>query len=315
MDDWRRIDIDQYDPEAQYEADDLNLPAYTLQDIEPKLSELRTQLSRGSAIQALKLGLDDPPYGSAPNVKSAYLLSVLEILQTIKQSEISGLVKELDLDEIDVLVKFLYSLMALKEGQKSGGVLLTWFDKAIEIVGEGPIVRYMSDELKMMAVIKRGDKFPNNVKNLYYKPEGGEPKEFDLKSFTRGKKYVVVNVPGAFTPPCSEQHLPGYIKSVQQFASKGVDFILVVSKNDPLVLNAWRQSLGVNSPKIIFVSDPELELTKKLGSTLDLSEIGLGLRTGRLALIVNRSGIVEFAAVEDGGAVDVSTAPKLLAKL
>ncbi|GME68789.1 hypothetical protein B5S28_g3222 [[Candida] boidinii] len=167
-----------------------------------------------------------------------------------------------------------------------------------------------------MAPIKRGDRFPTTDDVYYIPPEGGEPGAFELSKFVKTKKFVVVSVPGAFTPPCTEQHLPGYIKNLPRILSKGVDFVLVITQNDPFVLKGWKKELGAaDAKKLIFVSDPNLKLTKKLGSTIDLSSIGLGTRSGRLALIVNRSGIVEYAAIENGGEVDVSTAQKIIAKL
>ncbi|GMG39275.1 unnamed protein product [Ambrosiozyma monospora] len=147
--DWRRIDVDAYDPDQQYQPDPIDVPVYTLQALEPKLQQIRGLLSRGSALDSLRLAIDSPPYADEPSVKKQYLLGVLEVLNNIKQTEINGVIKQLSLDEIDVLIKFVYSLMALKEGQKSGGVLLGWFDKTIEAVGEGPIVRYLSDPLKL----------------------------------------------------------------------------------------------------------------------------------------------------------------------
>ncbi|KAH3668361.1 hypothetical protein OGAPHI_002115 [Ogataea philodendri] len=164
-------------------------------------------------------------------------------------------------------------------------------------------------------MVQRGDRFPINVDSLFYSSPEGEPKPFDLKTTTKSKKFVVVSVPGAFTPPCTNQHLPEYVKKVQSFATKGVDFIIILTQNDPFVLKAWKEKLGASSNKLIFVSDPQLELTKKLAPPIDLSDLGLGKRSSRLALIVNRSGIVEFVANENGGDVNVSTATKLLAKL
>ncbi|KAG7699505.1 hypothetical protein KL951_001222 [Ogataea haglerorum] len=316
MEDWRRIDVDQYDPDLQYEPDPIDAPAYSAQQLDSLVTEIRSSVSRGDALGAIKLCVAQPPYGSDSALKTAYLQAVLNAFVSVRQSEIPNIVKSLDMDETDTLVKLLYSLMSVKEGQKSGGVLLGWFDKVVELVGERPIVSYVNTcAHRTNMVVKRGDKFPTNVSTLFISSPEGEPKPFDLKAATKSKKFVVVSVPGAFTPPCTNQHLPEYIQKVQNFASKGVDFILVVTQNDPFVLRAWREKLGATSNKILFVSDPYLDLSKKLGSPIDLGDLGLGTRSSRLALIVNRSGIVEFVADEKGGEVNVSTASKLLAKL
>ncbi|KAH3668360.1 hypothetical protein OGAPHI_002114 [Ogataea philodendri] len=149
MDSWRRIDIDQYDPDYQYEADPIDAPAYTVQQLEPLLGEIRGSISRGDSVGAIKLCVADPPYGSDAAAKTAYLQSVLSVLVSVKQTEIPNIVKGLDVDETDTLVKLLYSLMSLKEGQKSGGALLGWFDKVVGIVGERPIVSYVNSSLTL----------------------------------------------------------------------------------------------------------------------------------------------------------------------
>ncbi|QPG74942.1 hypothetical protein FOA43_002280 [Brettanomyces nanus] len=149
MEDWRRVDVDQYDPEKQFIADDLELPNYSAQDLEPKIQQIRQYIGSNDLVNALKSCVQDPPYGSTDIVKKGYLLTVLDVLNTAKQSEVKELLSQLSIDEVDVLVKFIYVLMTTEEGQKSGGALLGWFDKAITVVGEGPIVRYMSDPYRM----------------------------------------------------------------------------------------------------------------------------------------------------------------------
>ncbi|CDK29970.1 unnamed protein product [Kuraishia capsulata CBS 1993] len=164
--------------------------------------------------------------------------------------------------------------------------------------------------------IKRGDKFPQDVTLYHIAPSGGDPTSVNLSDLTKGKKFVLVSIPGAYTPPCTDDHLPGYVAKLPQILRKGIDLVLVVTANDPFVLRSYKNYLGAKGQdKFLFLSDTKLELSKKLAKTIDLSSVGLGERSTRLAIIVNRFGIVEFAAIEDGGAVKESTADKLLAKL
>ncbi|CDK25851.1 unnamed protein product [Kuraishia capsulata CBS 1993] len=148
MEDWRRIDIDAYDPDRGLTEEDLRPAAapVTSQEVSTKAQQVRTLSGRGSFGDSLAYALTDPPYGADEGSKALYLSSVLEALQGVKQSEIPEVVKSLDRDQQDALIKVIYRGMETKDGQKQGGLLLSWFDKTIEVTGNGPIVRYMSDK-------------------------------------------------------------------------------------------------------------------------------------------------------------------------
>ena len=129
----------------------------------------------------------------------------------------------------------------------------------------------------------------------------------------RGKRVVLFSVTGAFTPTCSNQHLPGYIKNAGAIRARGVDDIICMSVNDAFVMGAWSHEHHVGDT-VRLVADGNGDLTKALGLDFDGSAIGFGLRCQRFAAIVD-NGIVTKIAVEEGAAFDVSSAEAILAAL
>ncbi|HTQ07126.1 MAG TPA: peroxiredoxin [Polyangiaceae bacterium] len=129
----------------------------------------------------------------------------------------------------------------------------------------------------------------------------------------RGKRIVIFGLPGAFTPTCSADHVPGYLKNFDALKRKGVDEIWCVSVNDGYVMAAWgrdQKALG----KIRFLGDGSAEFAKKLGLERDLSASGMGLRMKRFSLLVD-DGIVKSVKVEAPGKFEVSDATTMLATL
>jgi peroxiredoxin len=129
----------------------------------------------------------------------------------------------------------------------------------------------------------------------------------------RGKKVVLFAVTGAFTPTCSNQHLPGFVTHADAIRAKGVDDIVCVSVNDAHVLEAWGREQGVGDA-VRLVADGNGDFAKALGLYFDGSMIGFGLRYQRFAAIVD-NGTVTRLDVEDGPAFDVSSAESVLAAL
>jgi len=129
----------------------------------------------------------------------------------------------------------------------------------------------------------------------------------------RGKKVVLFAVTGAFTPTCSNQHLPGFVTHADAIRAKGVDDIVCVSVNDAHVLEAWGREQGVGDA-VRLVADGNGDFAKALGLYFDGSMIGFGLRYQRFAAIVD-DGIVIRLDVEDGPAFDVSSAESIVAAL
>ncbi|MDP6977967.1 MAG: peroxiredoxin [Myxococcota bacterium] len=128
-----------------------------------------------------------------------------------------------------------------------------------------------------------------------------------------GKKVVLFAVPGAFTPTCSEQHLPGYIEKAGEIKAKGVDDIVCVSVNDAFVMGAWGKERGAGEA-VTMIADGNGALAKALGLDFDGSGIGFGVRSQRYAAIVE-DGVVTKLAVEEPMKFDVSSADAILAVL
>lgn len=143
---------------------------------------------------------------------------------------------------------------------------------------------------------------------LYRMGEGGPVSE-NFESLFKGQKVVVFGLPGAFTPTCSESHLPGFIVKADQLKAKGVDRIACVSVNDAFVMSAWGRSL--NAEEIDMLADGNADFVRALGLDLDLSSRGMGVRSRRFALIAN-DGKVSWVAVEAPGQFEVSSAEAVL---
>ncbi|MCJ8279174.1 MAG: peroxiredoxin [Rivularia sp. ALOHA_DT_140] len=158
--------------------------------------------------------------------------------------------------------------------------------------------------------IKVGDKIPSVT--LKHMEESG-PKDINTDELFKGKKVLLFAVPGAFTPACSAQHLPGYIQNAEQIKGKGVDTIACISVNDVFVMDAWGKSQNAGD-KVLMLADVDGEFTKAAGLELDLNGKGLGLRSRRYAMVLE-DGVVKELELEDGGKLEISTAEKLLAKL
>ena len=125
-----------------------------------------------------------------------------------------------------------------------------------------------------------------------------------------GRKLVVFAVPGAFTPTCSEQHLPGFIDKADEIKAKGVDEIVCISVNDAFVMGAWGKDRGAGD-KVRLLADGNGDFVKALGLEMDGSGFGLGKRGQRFAMIVN-DGTVEKIDVEAPGEFKVSSAEHML---
>jgi peroxiredoxin len=127
-------------------------------------------------------------------------------------------------------------------------------------------------------------------------------------------KVVLFGVPGAFTPTCSDHHLPGFVLRADDILAKGVDTIACIAVNDPFVMGAWGQAQGTGD-KVLMLSDGNGDFTAAVGLELDGSGFGLGTRSQRYAAIID-GGVVTDIMVEPGpGGVDVSSADSVLAKL
>jgi peroxiredoxin len=123
---------------------------------------------------------------------------------------------------------------------------------------------------------------------------------------------VLFAVPGAFTPTCSQEHLPGFVEKAGELRAKGVETVACVSVNDAFVMRAWKESLGLGD-EVALLSDGHLELTRALGGEMDLSDnpVGLGVRSRRYALLAD-DGVVTVLNLEEGGTFTTSSAEEML---
>lgn len=112
-----------------------------------------------------------------------------------------------------------------------------------------------------------------------------------------GKKVVLFGVPGAFTPTCSNNHLPGYLENHDAILAKGVDTIAVVAVNDVFVMSAWARFTG-GEGKIVYLADGSGDFARAAGLDADLSARGLGLRSQRFSMIVE-DRVVKALNIED----------------
>lgn len=158
--------------------------------------------------------------------------------------------------------------------------------------------------------IKVGDKVPDAT--LMHMTESG-PAPITTQELFGGKKVALFAVPGAFTPTCSAQHLPGFVRHAEEIKGKGVDTIACVSVNDAFVMAAWGEDRDVGD-KVLMLADGNLDLTKKLGLELDGSGFGLGQRSQRYSMIVD-DGVVTNLNVEGPGQFELSKAEVIVDQL
>ena len=136
--------------------------------------------------------------------------------------------------------------------------------------------------------IQIGDRIPEVV--LKRIREGVE--SVDTPTLFEGRKVVLFAVPGAFTPTCSEKHLPGFIARFEDFRSRGIE-VVCMAVNDPFVMQAWGRTL--DAPEgLQLVSDGNADLTRALGLEMDASGYGMGMRARRFALYVENGVVGEF---------------------
>ena len=128
------------------------------------------------------------------------------------------------------------------------------------------------------------------------------------------KKIVVFFVPGAFTPGCSMQHLPGFINNSQEILGKGVDQIVCLSVNDAFVMDAWGKDKGAGS-KVLMVGDGNGDFTEATGLAMDGSGFGLGNRSLRYSMIIDDNSITKLNLESNPGEIAESSAEKILEQL
>jgi peroxiredoxin len=142
--------------------------------------------------------------------------------------------------------------------------------------------------------IKVGDKLPEA--SFMVMTASGPAKKSTADIFA-GKKVALFAVPGAFTPTCQQQHVPGFVARVAELKGKGIDLIACTAVNDIFVLSQFAKDTGADG-KITMLADGNAEFAKKLGLDIDLSGFGLGVRSKRYAMLID-DGVVKVLNVED----------------
>ena len=165
-------------------------------------------------------------------------------------------------------------------------------------------------------MIKVGDKLPAGNVQEFVEVEGNGcslgPNTFDIDKLTAGKKIAIFALPGAFTPTCSAQHVPGYVQHAAELKSAGVDEIWCLSVNDAFVMGAWgreQKTLG----KVRMMADGSAAFTQATGLSLDLIARGMGVRSQRYSMLVV-DGEVRSLNIEAPGKFEVSDATTMLAQ-
>ena len=157
--------------------------------------------------------------------------------------------------------------------------------------------------------IKVGDRLPQATFKV---PTDDGPATRSTDDLFAGRRVALFAVPGAFTPTCSSTHLPGYEEHYASIKACGVDEIYCLSVNDAFVMSAWGKSQ--NAEELIMLADGNGVFTKAVGLELDATGFGMGIRSKRFAMIVDK-GVVTHLAVEPAGGIVESAADAILAKL
>ena len=156
--------------------------------------------------------------------------------------------------------------------------------------------------------IQAGERIPEAI--LQYVADGVH--KIDTLALFEGRKFLLFSVPGAFTPTCSERHLPGFVEHFDQFRERGIE-VACMAVNDPFVMQAWGESQHVPAG-MRMLADGNADFTRALGLEMDASGFGMGTRSKRFALYAE-DGVVRELFVEAPGEFRVSSAEHVLAHL
>ena len=158
--------------------------------------------------------------------------------------------------------------------------------------------------------IKKGDKLPDAKVFILEK----DPKEVSIKKIVGNEKVILFGLPGAFTPTCSAKHLPGFIIAIDQLKKKGIKKVVCISVNDPFVMDAWGKTHNVQD-KILMVGDSKGDFTKNIGAELNLTNRGLGVRSSRYTMLVEKGSVLKISEEEVAGKCEVTAAENFLKKI
>ena len=158
--------------------------------------------------------------------------------------------------------------------------------------------------------IQVGDSIPSATLNIM---TADGPSAITTDDIFKGKTVALFGLPGAFTPTCSAQHLPGFVANADALKAKGVDSIVCLAVNDAFVMGAWGKDQNVGD-KVTLVADGSAAFTKAAGLELDLTERGLGLRCQRFSMVVD-DGVVKSLNIDAAGTFEATSAERILEQL
>ena len=158
--------------------------------------------------------------------------------------------------------------------------------------------------------IKNGEKLPDAKVFIFDK----DPKETSIKQIIGDDRVIIFGIPGAFTPTCSTKHLPGFMASDNLLSKKNIKKVICISVNDPFVMDAWGKAHNVQN-KILMVADYNLDFTKKIGAELDLNKGGLGMRSSRYTMLIEKGNVVKISEEEVAGKCERTAAENFLKEI
>ena len=158
--------------------------------------------------------------------------------------------------------------------------------------------------------IKKGDKLPDAKVFILDK----DPKEVSIKQIVGDEKVILFGLPGAFTPTCSAKHLPGFVSVTDQLKEKNIQKVICISVNDPFVMDAWGKEHNVQN-KILMVGDYNGDFTKNIGAELDLNKGGLGIRSIRYTMLIEKGSVVKISEEEVAGKCESTAAENFIKEI
>ena len=160
--------------------------------------------------------------------------------------------------------------------------------------------------------IKEGDKLP--LADFFYLDDGNIVKKIDTNTLFENQKVIMFGVPGAFTKVCSARHLPSFVKNFEEAKKKGITKIICLSVNDPNVMKAWGEVHNVKG-KILMMGDPFCKFTKSIGAEIDRNDKGLGMRSSRYSMLVEKGIVTKIKEESDTATCEISAAENFLKEI
>lgn len=175
--------------------------------------------------------------------------------------------------------------------------------------GDFPTPGWVRMAQRNLARVSVGDQLPDStVRRL---DDDGKMRSFSIRQLFGDRKGVLVGVPGAFTPTCSQVHLPEFVDRSAVLAAKGAEFLAFVAVNDVYVMRAWEEAQGAKG-KVLMLSDGNGDLAASLGMMVDLTQQGMGLRCKRFVCIIEGGMVTHTKVGDEVGPVSAAAVEKVL---